>query len=258
MTSAGALLAPTLVKVALAGSLGNLERSLIGAARDTQRARLDRHLFFVRAIHERLPEYTAIECIGLWMAQQVQDRGCHIYIRARCSHARAALEVRPPGKHGVLHRPWAHAAMIGGGSVEGPGRAIDKHYVICALHTMAIARRGPRKREHNVRTAFIAAEMCEFQREGTSHRALICCSCTLRGEHHPGPRPLLQKFNERPNLYGVTTLHMQRHALARRSDHHVLGFKATIEQLLPDVHAVHRLAEAVIGDEHDVGAFAQT
>src|SRR3989442_15544874 len=91
------LLAPALVKVALAGSLGNLERSLIGAAHDTQRARLDRHLFFVRAIHERLPEYTAIECIGLWMAQQVQDRGCHVYIRARCPHACAALEVRPPG-----------------------------------------------------------------------------------------------------------------------------------------------------------------
>ena len=51
---------------------------------------------------------------------------------------------------------------------------------------------------------------------------------------------------------------MQRHALARRSDHHVLGFEASIEQLLPDVHAVHRLAEAVIGDDHDVGALAQT
>src|SRR2546427_11386904 len=98
MTSAGALLAPALVKVALAGSLGNLEHSLIGAAHDTQRARLDRYLFFVGAIHERLPEYTAIECIGLWMAQQVQDRGCHVYIRARCPHACAALEVRPPGR----------------------------------------------------------------------------------------------------------------------------------------------------------------
>src|SRR5256885_1210185 len=110
--------------------------------------------------------------------------------------------------------------MIGGGGVEGPGRAIDQHYVIRALHAMATARRGPRKRKHDVRTAFVAAEMCEFQREGTRQRALMCCSCALRGEHHPGPCPLLQEFNERLNPHRVATLHMQRHALAGRSEEH--------------------------------------
>jgi hypothetical protein len=132
--------------------------------------------------------------------------------------------------------------------------------VLGAGHAVAIARGRPREGEDDVGAALVASQVHVLERERAAHGAFVRRAASRRGEEEAAPGLALEELDDRGDARPVAILHMHGQGLAAAREDHVLavGFhQLRVPELLRDVHVVHGLREAVVGDHDDVGALLQ-
>src|SRR5262245_58183325 len=108
-SSAALAQAPALIDVAVRAHLRDLERRSVLAftGRGGVDRGLDRHLFRIGTIAERLMEDTAIETGMVLNACEGQNGGRNIHIASWHTDLDPTFEMRPPGKKRVANGPGA-------------------------------------------------------------------------------------------------------------------------------------------------------